>query len=110
MVSCQGQPGFGQGNVETHELKDAFEKAATEVKEADISSWSVAEWEEAAELFERNPVCKEVGDSVSKNIEEGLTDPQLEQHALVCIITYNSLFIIISISNIIYIILSCMYA
>lgn len=63
-----------KSKIETQELKEAFEKASREVREADISSWSVAEFEEAAELFERNPVCKEVGDSVSKNIEESLTE------------------------------------
>lgn len=63
-----------QSKIETQELKEAFEKASAEVREADPSSWSVAEFEEAAELFKRNPVCKEVGDSVSKNIEESLTE------------------------------------
>lgn len=48
-----------QSKIETQELKEAFEKASAEVREADPSSWSVAEFEEAAELFERNPVCKE---------------------------------------------------
>lgn len=48
-----------QSKIETQELKEAFEKASAEVREADPSSWSVAEFEEAAELFKRNPVCKE---------------------------------------------------
>lgn len=65
------------GKIDSQELKGAFEKAAKEVQDADISSWSESDFEEAAELFERNPVCKEVGDSVSKNIEESLTDAKL---------------------------------
>lgn len=65
------------GEIDSQELKGAFEKAAKEVQDADISSWSESDFEEAAELFERNPVCKEVGDSVSKNIEESLTDAKL---------------------------------
>ena len=62
-----------QGKIETQELKEAFEKASTEVREADISTWSVAEFEEAAELFERNPVCQEV----LTNMVESITDSQL---------------------------------
>lgn len=63
-----------KSEIDSQELKGAFEKAAKEVQDADISSWSESDFEEAAELFERNPVCKEVGDSVSKNIEESLTE------------------------------------
>eukprot|EP00438_Fugacium_kawagutii_P007895 Skav203677 [mRNA] locus=scaffold259:64321:68164:+ [translate_table: standard] len=48
-----------KSKIEQQELKEAFQKAAIEVREADISSWSTSDFEEAIELFERNPVLKE---------------------------------------------------
>ncbi|CAK9049665.1 unnamed protein product [Durusdinium trenchii] len=56
------------------ELLQALRAAAKDVQEAQPSTWSTGAFEEAAELVERNPVIKEVGEALTKNIEESIAD------------------------------------
>ncbi|CAJ1362061.1 unnamed protein product [Effrenium voratum] len=53
-----------QSGISQEELREALRGAAKELTAGELGSWSAQDFEEAQELLQRNPVLKEVSESV----------------------------------------------